>query len=198
VANKQGIKIVSLAAEVTTRMQRFALLLIFIAVTPTLAQEAIPARPSPLAIASCLYKDTYLKIVYSQPHKKGREIFGKLVPYEQVWRAGANEATEITVTRDVFVAGQLLPAGTYSLLAIPYKDNWVIIFNRDVGQWGSYNYNEKNDALRVVAPVTILENNVVFEPFTIKVDQNNNKATILFIWDRTQASLNVDFIEPRP
>jgi hypothetical protein len=180
-------------------MLRFASLLIFIAAAPNLfAQEAIPPRPSPLAVASCLYKDSYLKIVYSQPHKKGREVFGKLVPYEQVWRLGANEATEVTVTRDVFVAGQNLPAGTYSMFAIPYKDNWIIIFNRDLGQWGSYNYNEKNDMLRVVAPVKQIENNLVFEPFTIKVEQTNNKATILFMWDRTQASLSVDFIEPRP
>lgn len=180
-------------------MLRSALLLIFIAVAPILfAQEAIPHRPSPLAIVSCLYKDTYLKIVYSQPHKKGREIFGKLVPYEQVWRTGANEATEITITREIFVSGQMLPAGTYSVFSIPYQDNWVIIFNRDLGQWGAYNYNQKNDVLRVVAPVAPIENNLVYEPFTIKVDQHNNKANILFMWDRTQASLSVGFIEPKP
>jgi len=180
-------------------MLRHASLLLFIAAAQNLfAQEAIPHRPSPLAIASCLYKDTYLKIVYSQPHKNGREIFGKLVPFEQVWRMGANEATEITITRDVFVASQLLAAGTYSVYGIPYDDNWVIIFNRDLGQWGSYNYNEKNDVLRVVAPVTTIENNLVYEPFTIKVDQRNNKAFIIFMWDRTKAALPVDFIEPRP
>lgn len=92
----------------------------------------------------------------------------------------------------------MLAAGTYSVFSIPYQDNWVIIFNRDLGQWGSYNYNEKHDALRVVAPAATIENNLVYEPFTIRVDQHNNKANILFMWDRTQASLPVDFIEPRP
>jgi len=180
-------------------MQRYASLLVFIAAAQTLfAQEAIPPRPSPLAVSTCLYKDTYLKIAYSQPHKRGREIFGKLVPYEQVWRLGANEATEITITRDIFVAGQLLAAGTYSVFGIPFKDNWVIIFNGDLGQWGSYNYNEKHDVLRVVAQASTIENNVVYEPFTIKVDQRNNKAFIIFMWDRTQAVLPVEFIEPRP
>jgi hypothetical protein len=180
-------------------MLRSIFWLVFVGAAPSLfAQEEFQHRPSPLAIASCKYKDSYLKIVYSQPQKKGREIFGKLVPFEQVWRTGANEATEITLTRDVFVAGQMLAAGTYSIYSIPYPDNWVIIFNRDLGQWGSYNYNEKNDVLRVVAPVTLMQNNLVYEPFTIKVDQHNNKAFIQFLWDRTQASLPVDFIEPRP
>jgi hypothetical protein len=180
-------------------VHRLILWFVVLGAAPNLfAQEALQHRPSPLAIASYKYKDSYLKIVYSQPSKNGRDIFGKLVPYEQVWRTGANEATEITITKEVFVAGQLLPAGTYSMFTIPFADNWIIIFNRDLGQWGSYNYNEKSDVLRVVAPVTPVENNVVYEPFTIKIDQHNNKAFILFLWDRTQASLPVDFIEPKP
>lgn len=180
-------------------MHRSALLLLFIALAPAaFAQDAVPPRPSPLAITSCLYKDSYLKIVYSQPHKKGREIFGKLVPYEQVWRLGANEATEITTTRDIFVSGQLLPAGTYAMYAIPYSDNWVIIFNSNVGQWGSYNYDEKKDVLRVVAPSRPIGNNTVFEAFTISIDEHNNRAQLFFRWDRTEASLTIDFIEPRP
>src|SRR5690349_21983689 len=130
-------------------MHRLILWFVFLGAAPNiLAQEDLQHRPSPLAIAAGKYKDTYLKIVYSQPQKKGRENFGKLVPYEQVWRTGANEATEITISKDIFVAGQLLMAGTYALFTIPFADNWVIIFNRDLGQWGSYNYNDKSDVLR--------------------------------------------------
>ncbi|MEJ0032057.1 MAG: DUF2911 domain-containing protein [Bacteroidota bacterium] len=119
-------------------MQRklFLLLLLIAFSSHTFAQEAVPSRPSPLAIAACKYKDSYLKITYSQPHKRGREIFGTLVPYGQVWRLGANEATELTITREVFINGQFLPAGTYSLFAIPDKEKWTIIVSKDVGTLG--------------------------------------------------------------
>src|SRR5690349_22400199 len=110
-----------------------------------LAQDVPPARPSPTAIVSSRYKDTYVKITYCQPRKRGREIFGKLVPFGEVWRTGANEATEITLTKDLFVKGTLLPAGTYSVFTIPGKEFWTIIFNKDLGLWGSYNYNIKSD-----------------------------------------------------
>src|SRR5690242_11166359 len=83
------------------------------------AQDAPPTRPSPTAIASARYKDTYVKITYCQPRKRGREVFGKLVPFGDVWRTGANEATEITLTRDLMVNGTLLLAGTYSMFTIP-------------------------------------------------------------------------------
>ena len=160
------------------------------------AQDAVVPRPSPLSVLSARYKDTYLKIIYSQPHKKGREVFGKLVPFGAVWRTGANEATEITVTKDIFVKGQLLPAGTYSLLTIPDKEKWTIILNKDLGMWGSYNYNQKTDVFRFDVPVQVLTD-VVYEPFTILIDQKNNKAEIALVWDKTKVSFPVDFIEPK-
>jgi hypothetical protein len=177
-------------------LQLFVLLLVI--ASPLFAQEAIPPRPSPMAVAACKYKDTYFKIVYNQPHKRGREVFGKLVPYGQVWRLGANEATELTITKDIFVNGQLLAAGTYSLFAIPEKDKWTIIFNKDLGQWGSYNYNQAKDVLRIEAAPTALSGELVYEPFTITIDQKNNKADIVLIWDKTSVKFNVDFIEPKP
>lgn len=174
------------------------LVLFFMSGRDAFAQEAVPARPSPLAIASCRYKDTYLKIVYSQPHKKGREIFGKLVPFGQVWRTGANEATEITISRDVFFNRELLPAGTYTLFTIPGEDKWTIIFNKDLGQWGSYNYNDKSDALRLEVPSQKIPAPAVYEAFTIQIDQRNNKADLILLWDTTRVTLAIDFIEPKP
>lgn len=176
-------------------------LLLFLLITivhTTFAQEAIPARPSPLAVVSCKYKDTYLKIVYNQPHKRGREVFGTLVPFGQVWRLGANEATELTITREVFINSQFLPAGTYSMFAIPEKDKWTIIINSDLGQWGSYNYNPAKDVLRVDVATNVLPGELVYEPFTIAIDQKNNKADIVLTWDKTTVSFGVDFIEPKP
>ncbi len=174
------------------------LFLLIVVAQAAFAQEAIPPRPSPLAVVSCKYKDTYLKIVYSQPHKRGREVFGNLVPFGQVWRLGANEATELTITREVFVNGQFLPAGSYALFAIPEKDKWTIIFNSELGQWGSYNYNQAKDVLRMDVKTSTLPGELVYEPFTIVIDQKNNKADIVFTWDKTTVSFGVDFIEPKP
>lgn len=157
------------------------------------AQEAMESRPSPIALATMRYKDTYVKITYSQPQKRGREIFGGIVPYGKVWRTGANEATEITATRDVVVKGTLLKAGTYSLFTIPEKDKWTIIINRDVGLWGSYNYNQKQDVMRFEVPVAPIPD-VTYEPLTLKFNQRNDVADLLILWDRTSISIPLKFI----
>lgn len=175
-----------------------ALALIFVQSVALKAQEVPPPRTSPVAIAACRYKDSYLKIVYGQPQRRGREVFGKLVPFGQVWRTGANEATEMTLTKDIFVNGKLLMAGTYSLYSIPEAEKWTIIFNRELGMSGAYNYNQKTDALRIEVPVQMIAAPVVYEPFTILIDQRNNKADVLLLWDTTKISFAVDFIEPKP
>lgn len=160
------------------------------------AQEALKSRPSPLSIVSVRYKDTYLKITYSQPHKNGRVIFGKLVPYGEVWRTGANEATEITITQDIQINNTTLKAGTYSLFTIPNKESWTIIINRDLGMWGAYNYNVKTDLMRFTVPTQILQG-AVYEPFTITIDQTNNKAAIVLLWDSVKVSIPIQFNEPK-
>lgn len=153
---------------------------------------------SPLALVTAHYKNTYLKITYSQPQKQGRKIFGGLVPYDQVWRTGANEATEVTITNDIFVNSTNLKAGTYSLFTIPNKEKWAIIFNSDVGLWGSYNYNQKMDVLRFDVPVKFISDNAVYESFTIRIDQKTDTAELFLLWDRTQVSFPIQFIEPKP
>lgn len=92
---------------------------------------------------------TEVRIDYSRPGVKKREIWGKLVPYDAVWRAGANEATKITFSTDVTIEGKKLKKGSYSLFAIPGKNDWTIIFNKVADQWGAFEYNESEDALRV-------------------------------------------------
>ena len=88
----------------------------------TEAQEIEAPRLSPLEVISMRYDDTYVKIVYSRPARKGRDLFGGLVPFGKVWRTGANEATEITTTKDILIAGDTLHAGTYSIFSIPEED----------------------------------------------------------------------------
>ena len=128
----------------------YLIIILLLIVCYSQAQEVVKPRPSPAAVVSMRFKDAYVKITYSQPHKNGREVFGKLVPYGQVWRTGANETTEITLTKDILLNGQLLKAGTYSIFTIPEKEKWTIIINSDLGLWGAYNYNPKMDVIRFV------------------------------------------------
>jgi len=156
------------------------------------AQDVTPVRTSPLALVTAKSKDTYLKIIYGQPQKKGREIFGKLVPFGQVWRTGANEATEMTITRDIIINSILLKAGTYSIFTIPQSDHWTIIINSELGLWGSYNYNSKLDVFRFdVAPKPA---DKIYEAFTITIDQRNELADLIMQWDSTKISIPIKFI----
>lgn len=133
------------------------------------------------------------RVTYSRPAKNGREVFGKLIPYDEVWRTGANESTEIKVYRDVTVGGKPLKAGTYSLFTIPGESEWTIIFNSELDYWGSYNYDDNSDVLRVTAPAKKVDG--VIEAFSIQfVKAGNNGVTMLIGWDKTmvevQFSLN--------
>ena len=172
----------------------FLSLVFFFAVTSinVCAQEAVKQRPSPLAIAAIRYKDAYIKVTYSQPVKRGREIFGKLVPYNEVWRTGANEATEITTTKNIQINGTLLKAGTYSIFTLPQKDKWTIIINSEVGLWGAYNYNSKLDVMRFDVPV--MQSDVIYESFTMEFNHRNEVADLLLYWDKIKISIPVKFI----
>jgi tetratricopeptide (TPR) repeat protein len=113
---------------------------------PTLSQRSIITQRIGL---------TDITINYCRPLAGGRQLFGKEIPYGQVWRAGANENTVITFTDDVSVEGKPLPAGTYGLHMIPTADQWTIVFSKNSTSWGSFSYDEKEDALRVtVKPQT--------------------------------------------
>lgn len=124
------------------------------------------------------------RVIYSRPQKGGREIFGKLVPYGKVWRAGANEATEIKFYQDVELAGKKVKAGTYSLFTIPGEKEWTIILNSDLDYWGAYSYKAENDVVRVTAPASELNNTV--ENFAIQFEKKGEKAGVMRLaWDKT-------------
>jgi len=106
-------------------------------------------RISPKAEVMQVVGFTEVRIIYSRPGVKGREIWGGLVPYNQVWRAGANEATKFIFSTDVLIEGKPLKAGAYSFFAIPGKNEWTLIFNKVADQWGAFEYNEAQDALRI-------------------------------------------------
>jgi hypothetical protein len=107
---------------------------------PTLSQRAVVTQRIGL---------TDITIIYHEPLVGGRELWGKIIPYGKVWRAGANENTTIALADDVSVEGKPLPTGTYGLHMIPNEDHWTIIFSKNSTSWGSFSYDEKEDALRV-------------------------------------------------
>ncbi|MCA8831001.1 DUF2911 domain-containing protein [Hymenobacter pini] len=113
------------------------------------AQDAPKEKPSPAATATGKIGKATVTVAYSSPAVKGRAIWGGLVPYGQVWRAGANEATTFTTDQPLMVEGKALPAGTYALFVIPTEKQWTVIFNKTAKQWGAFKYDEKQDALRV-------------------------------------------------
>jgi hypothetical protein len=106
-------------------------------------------RVSPKAEVMQTVGFTDIRIIYSRPGVKGRTIWGKLVPYNSVWRAGADEATKFIFSTDVTIEGKLLKKGSYSFFAIPGKTEWTLIFNKVADQWGAFEYNESQDALRI-------------------------------------------------
>jgi hypothetical protein len=168
-----------------------AICLFLMASLPLAAQTPPPALRLPRASQHAVITQTVgltdITIDYSRPVAKGRTIFGGLVPYDKVWRTGANDATTITFSDDVTINGQALPKGAYSLHTIPGKDSWTIIFNKTAKQWGSFNYKEADDALRVTAKPMKAP---YAEAFTISIpDVTPDSATVVLRW----ADLSVGF-----
>jgi hypothetical protein len=134
---------------------------------------------------------TDIEITYSRPGIKGREIFGNLVPYDQVWRTGANTATKITFSTDVKLNGTAIPAGTYELFTIPGKTEWTVIIHKNMSQWGAYTYDAKNDVARVTARPFPLP--LPLENFTINFNHMHDESALLeFAWDRTLVPVKVE------
>ena len=149
------------------------------------AQEDKAKRPSPPATASGEINGKKVTVNYGQPSIKGREVWGKLVPYGQVWRAGANEATTIEFSKDVTIEGKTLPAGKYGFFTIPNADEWTIIFNKVPNQWGAFKYDATQDALRVnVKPKQS-------KAFNEKLTYVVNKNTVSLAWENAEVAFGV-------
>jgi hypothetical protein len=129
-----------------------------------------------------------LKLDYSSPSKKGRVIFGQLVPYGEVWRTGANEATVLEVGQPVTVAGKALAAGKYSLWSIPTPTEWTFIFNAETGQWGT-SYDAQRDVLRVSVPATKVT--APSERLDMRFEQAGAGANLVVHWENTQVALPI-------
>ncbi len=159
--------------------------------TPAAPKIDFPAA-SPAATVKQHVGLTDIEINYSRPGVKGRKIFGDLVPYGTVWRTGANNATKITFSTALKFGGADVPAGTYALFTIPGADEWTVILNKVTGQWGAYQYDAKNDLIRVQAKPVALPSAV--ESFAIGLaDLGNDSATLYLIWEKTRVPVKLEF-----
>jgi hypothetical protein len=131
-----------------------------------------------------------ITITYSRPAVKGRVIFGGINPWGQVWRTGANSATTITFSENVIMEGHSVPAGTYSLFTIPDKDQWTIILNKVVKQWGAYSYKQSEDFLRFTEKPVYLDEKR--ESFTIQFTNVTTQTNELhLVWDHTSIAIQM-------
>lgn len=129
------------------------------------------------------------RVIYSRPQKHNRTIFGDLVKYNEVWRLGANEATEIEFFKDVKVGGKKVPKGRYTLYAIPDSSQWTIIINKDTDTWGAFEYDAKKDVVRVKVPAQKLPQPV--EAYTMDFIKSGNDVNLEISWDEVTASLPI-------
>lgn len=144
----------------------------------------------PLNVAKAKDDSTPLiKVLYSRPSKKGREIFGVLEQFGKVWRVGANESTEIRFYKAATIGGKKIKAGTYSLFAIPNKDKWTIIINKQVDKWGAFTYDQTKDVVRADVDVKSLEKPL--EVLSITFTTQANGANLVIGWDQSTVELPV-------
>ena len=129
----------------------------------------------------------HVKITYGRPYKKDRDIFGGLEAYGKVWRTGADEATEITFDKDVLFGDKKVPAGTYTLFTVPGKEEWTVILNKELHQWGAFSYDETKDLTRVTIHAMHLDK--VVEQLTITPKPNG----LTIEWDHTSVTVPMKF-----
>jgi hypothetical protein len=155
-----------------------------------LARQDKSSRPSPPAKAECKLSDgKSVTIDYSSPRAKGRKIFGGLVPYGQVWRAGANEATTFVTSSDITVGGKTVPAGKYTIFTVPAEDKWTLVISKKTGEWGTAYPGPDNDLARIDMKVS--KTSAPVENFTITFDQAGAGCTLKMEWETTEASVDI-------
>ncbi|HMU69661.1 MAG TPA: DUF2911 domain-containing protein [Chitinophagales bacterium] len=171
------------------------LLLITAATQKLSAQELELPQPSPWAQVSQKFGLAQATVTYSRPSMKGRTIFGSLVPYGEMWRTGANKATELKLEGNVAINGQILPAGAYSLFTIPGEKEWTVIINKNTELWGTGGYKQEEDAMRFQVKV---QSHTSTESFTIGFSNiKDNSAVLEIYWETTMISFELtnDFLE---
>jgi hypothetical protein len=167
-----------------------ALSLVLVCAFVVAAQQDKAKRPSPPAQATWdLGGGKSVTIDYSSPRAKGRKIYGEVVPLGQVWRTGANEATTLVTPVDLTIGGAAVPAGSYTIFAVPNKDKWTLIISKKTGEWGTDYPGQANDLARVDMKVSALPSPV--ENFTISFEKAGSGANLNIDWETTRASVTI-------
>jgi hypothetical protein len=172
------------------RKQLALSVLLAVVFTTFAAAQMGGGKPSPAASATCdLGGAKTIKTDYSSPRMKGRKIYGDLVPFGEVWRTGANEATTFVNSADVVVGGKTVPAGNYTIFTVPTAGKWTLIVNKKTGEWGiPYKY-ESDELARVDMKVSKLPAPV--ENFTIAYEKSGSGCTMKLDWETTRASVDI-------
>ena len=148
-----------------------------------------PANYPILKIQDKVSEPLMMRVIYSRPEKNGREVFGGLVEYGQVWRLGANEADEIEFFRDVKIGNYKVKKGRYTMYAIPTEDKWTIILNKDTDTWGAFKYDQKKDVARIdIKPEKQAE---VVESYSMFFEKAGTAANLVIMWDNIKAVLPI-------
>lgn len=177
----------SIKKEITMKK---ILLTILLAISSQIFSQIDLPRLSPKAAVSQTIGYTEISVEYSRPSVHGRKIWGDLVPYNKVWRTGANEATVIQFTTDVSINGNKIPAGRYSLFTIPNEKEWTIIFNKVDKQWGAFNYKEDQDLIRF--NVTPTQNEFVESLIYYFSDITSNSVLLNIAWEKIKVSFKIE------
>ena len=183
-------------------MKLFFVSLLFFVTTGLSAQDKIPATDkSPMDMSYCpanypilkvqdkLTEPLVARLVYSRPAKDGRKIFGELIEYGKVWRAGANEATEIEFYQDVLISNVRVKKGRYTIYTIPFEDKWTFILNKETDTWGSFRYDSKKDLVRLDVPVSKQTTETEF--FTMYFEKDNKEIKLQILWDDIKVTVPV-------
>jgi hypothetical protein len=161
------------------------ILLLLVMVFSTTFINAQEKPKSPPEKATGIVNGAKIEINYGSPSVRGRKIWGELVPFGEVWRAGANEATTFETDKDLTIEGSKLPAGKYSFFVIPNKTECVVIFNKEAKQWGAYKYDDKKDQIRVKVKPQASES--ITEKLVYRINSND----IVLSWDNWNIGFNV-------
>jgi hypothetical protein len=165
-------------------MRKFKLIMLaLVASVPTLIAQDKPASPQETVEGKA--GNANVKIVYCQPSARGRKVMGGLVPYGEVWRTGANDATTIEFDKPVKIEGKEVAAGKYALFTIPGENEWTIIINKDAKQWGAFKYKQESDAVRVTVKPTKTASTV--ETFDIDLV----KDEVQLKWENTAVAFKI-------
>jgi hypothetical protein len=148
-----------------------------------------PANYPVLKIQDKMTEPLVARVVYSRPQKTGRTIYGGLVKYGEIWRLGANEATEIEFFKPVKIDGKKVAKGRYTLYAIVYEGTWTFILNKDTDTWGAFKYDSKKDVLRVSVPAQKIDEPV--ESLAMSFEKTSTGFNLLVAWDTVKAGLPI-------